>query len=261
MNDSIKVSVIIAAYNVEKYIGECLDDIIGQTHQNFEIIICDDCSSDMTASIIKNYQKKDNRIIYIKNQENLYAAQSRNNCFNIATGEYYMIQDADDRADPCRIETLLNTIVGSEYDFVSSGQYLFDEEGVYKKYNPKKEVPTSKDFLSGLPFCHAATMFKKSCILAVGGYRVSDETRCGQDYDLFFRLFAAGFIGINIQPYLYGYRVDRNTIARRKFKYRIDECKIRLKGYKALGLLPIGYLYCVKPIIAYFVQKLKGNRG
>lgn len=91
----------------------------------------------------------------------------------------------------------------------------------------------------------------------VNGYRVSKETRRGQDYDMFMRLYAMGFCGCNISDVLYGYRVDKNTLSRRKFEYRIDECIIRYKGFKSLGLLPKGLLYVLKPIAAYVIQIIK----
>lgn len=256
MSDKL-VSFIIAAYNAEPYIHECIDSILNQTYSNWEIWVCDDASTDNTLKIITDYSKIDQRIHVLHNDSNLFAGKSRNNCIDKCAGYYIAIQDADDISEKNRLEILVAAIEKNQCDFVSSGHYLFDDHGVYRKNTPKVKEPTSRDFLYDIPFCHAATLFTKECLIAVDGYRVSKETRRGQDYDMFMRLYANGYKGINVDDSLYGYRVDRNAISRRKFRYRIDECIIRYKGFKALGLLPIGIPYVIKPIPAYFVQLLK----
>lgn len=255
------VSVVVAAYNSEKYVCECIKSIQNQTYDNWEMIICDDCSTDKTFEIISNIAKEDSRIHVIKNNENSGAGRSRNNCLEICKGDYIMIQDADDVCENDRMQNLVKSLMHTTIDFVSSGHYLFDENGKYKVNIPQNEYPQKKNFLYGIPFCHAATMFKKECLIAVNGYRVSRETRRGQDYDMFMRLYAEGYRGKNIKDVLYGYRVNRDTIARRKFRYRIDECLIRYKGFKKMGILYLGVPFILKPIFAHFKQLLKGGRG
>lgn len=257
MNKNL-ISVIIAAYNAEKYTEECIISIQNQTYTNWEMIICDDCSKDNTVKIIEKYQKNDKRIILLKNKYNIKAGASRNKCISFSKGKYIVIQDADDISKNNRFQMLVERLENKEnIDFISSGHYLFDDNGIYKIDNLVIEYPQNKDFLFGIPFCHAATMFKRKALINVGGYRVSKETRRGQDYDLFMRLYAKGYKGYNISDVLYGYRVDKSTINRRKFEYRLDECIIRYKGFKELKLFPIGYLYILKPILAHFKQMLR----
>lgn len=253
------VSIVVATFNAEKYIEDCINSLVGQTYKNIEIIICDDCSTDATPAILDKLKSKDNRIRVFTNKTNLRAAASRNKCIENSIGRYIMIQDSDDICERDRVQILLDELLQNEnVNFVSSGHYLFDDDGIYKTVTPKIELPQNDDFLFGMPFCHAATMFKASCLKKVGGYRVSKETRRGQDYDLFMRLYSNGYKGKNIADVLYGYRVDKNTISRRRFKYRIDECKIRYKGFKALNLMPKGYIYVLKPLAAHFYQLING---
>ena len=80
------VSIIIPAYNLESYIGNCLQSIVSQTHENLEIIVIDDGSSDRTIDVLKEYQTKHNRIKLIS-QVNGGAARARNKGFESATGE------------------------------------------------------------------------------------------------------------------------------------------------------------------------------
>lgn len=90
-----KVSVIIPAYNAEKYLEECLESVCGQTYQKLEIIVVDDGSKDATASIIKNYAEQDKRIVPCYN-ENHGVSYSRNFALDRCTGEYVTFVDSDD---------------------------------------------------------------------------------------------------------------------------------------------------------------------
>ena len=256
------VSVIVAAYNAEKYLVNCVKSIQMQTYLNWELIICDDNSSDRTLAIALELAEKDNRIRVLHNETNLFAGETRNKCFSISKGAFLLIQDADDISEPDRIFLLMNAIETNSVDFVSSSFYLFDDNGRYKDCDMKKRMPTKKDFLSGMPFCHAATLFKREAIEKIGGYKNSKYTKRNEDYDMFMRLYAEGFKGCNIDQYLYGYRVDKGALSRRTFKFRLHECKVRFEGYKKLKILfPIGVFYTVKPVLAYFVQLVKSAIG
>ena len=89
------VSVIIPAYNIERYISRCLDSIMAQTYNNLEIIVIDDGSKDQTAEILDDYQKRDSRIIVV-HKENGGVSSARNNGLDIATGDYISFVDGDD---------------------------------------------------------------------------------------------------------------------------------------------------------------------
>lgn len=252
------VSVIIACHNGVPFIDYCLCSIVNQSFSNLEIIICDDSSNDGSLEKLREWEKKDCRIKVIANSEVLYAAASRNKCFEKAKGSYYMIQDIDDYSEPNRVECLLDAITKENIDFVSSPVSTFVDDinkttGVIRY----KEYPTKYDFLWRISFNHPATMFSANCIKAVGGYRVSPETRRGQDFDLFMRLYANGFKGKNIQKVLYRYRVDADNYKRRSFAGRLSEIKIRKKGYKALGIYYIGWFFAYKPLLAFLIQFLK----
>jgi len=252
------VSVIVPAYNVDRYIGDCITDLLNQSYKNIEVIVCDDCSTDTTWEVIMEFARRDKRVRAISNETNCLVAESRNKCLELCQGSFIIIQDSDDRCEKNRVEKLFNFLISnSDIDFVSSGHYYFDLNGIYRKIRPRFSRPIKHNFLYGIPFCHAATMFRTECLRDIGGYRVSKETRRSEDYDLFMRLYARGMKGANIYDILYGYRVDKNTLSRRKFVYRIDECVVRYKGFSALGLFPQGYIYVLKPILAHILQLLK----
>ena len=82
-----KVSVIIAAYNVENYICECLESVYNQTLKDIEIIVCDDCSTDNTLNLIKSIAEYDQRIKVVANEKNLGLLHNRKSGVDVATGD------------------------------------------------------------------------------------------------------------------------------------------------------------------------------
>lgn len=93
------VSVIMPAYNMEKYIGDSIESVLNQNYINFELIIINDGSSDGTKEIIAKYQHMDERIIYIE-QENHGVSVARNVGMSCAKGKYISFLDADDLWEP-----------------------------------------------------------------------------------------------------------------------------------------------------------------
>ncbi|MDL2292010.1 glycosyltransferase [Acholeplasma sp. OttesenSCG-928-E16] len=253
------VSIIIACHNAQTYIDLCLQSLVQQTYHNLEIIICDDASKDKSWEILKKWKKKDPRVIILRNDENLYAAATRNRCIQVSHGDYVMIQDIDDFSSIDRVEKQVKELENDDIDFISSPAYSFSENPneIMDTIIKKKRSPKKKDFLWNLPFFHPSTMFKRDCILSVGGYRVSPETIRGQDYDMFMRMYALGFKGINGTQPLYYFRLDDANLKRRTWNARKMEMKIRKKGFKALGLMPWAAIFIIKPIFAHFYQKIK----
>ena len=125
MND-VKVSIIIPVYNVERYISECLDSCINQTLQDIEIIIVDDCGSDKSIDIVKEYAKKDSRIKIIYNKQNQGPFVSRNNAAIKASGEYLLCLDSDDFLDLKACEIAYNATKDGYYDIVKFNAYNYD---------------------------------------------------------------------------------------------------------------------------------------
>ena len=99
-----KFSIIVPVYNVEKYIEKCLESILNQTYDNFEIIVINDGSTDNSKKILDNY--KTNKKIKIINQDNQGLSIARNNGLGAASGDYILFIDSDDYIE----EELLSTL-------------------------------------------------------------------------------------------------------------------------------------------------------
>lgn len=106
------VSIVIPAYNAARTIGLAIDSILSQTFQDFELIICDDASTDSTQRIILSYT--DTRIIYINNQVNYGPGLSRDRAIELVTGKWIAFTDADDMWLPERLERLLTAVEVNE---------------------------------------------------------------------------------------------------------------------------------------------------
>ena len=133
------VSILVAVYNTEKYLRECLDSLINQTYTDLQIICIDDASTDGSLAILKEYELKDSRILVLQNKENLGQSKTRNHGLEYATGEYCGMVDSDDWIEPDAIEKIVNTFEQSPLiDTV-----LFDLILWYDKNNmPRYEIHT-----------------------------------------------------------------------------------------------------------------------
>ena len=105
-----RISVIMPAFNCEKYISKSIDSVLHQTHKNWELIIVDDNSSDNTASIASEYAKKDSRIRVINQIPNAGCAQARNLGISEAKGKYIAFLDSDDMWVAEKLEKQLNLL-------------------------------------------------------------------------------------------------------------------------------------------------------
>jgi glycosyltransferase EpsE len=174
-----KVSVVVAAYNLQHVIEKSLQSVLDQTFKDFEIVVCEDCSTDGTFEILRKMADKDDRIVLLRNEKNTGQAYARNRCFSEARGEYIAIHDGDDFSVPERLEKQTAFLDGHpEYAFVSGLMRTLDDSGNLSLRSKGHAGKVEKeDFLWGLPFCHPATMFRRDAIRKVGGYRVDPVTR------------------------------------------------------------------------------------
>lgn len=128
MSEFVKLSIIIPAYNVEEYIGACIDSILSQSYENYEVIVIDDGSSDRTVEIVREYSKKDTRVKLLQ-QKNSGPLMARNIGIECASGDYILFMDSDDMY---KTSDALGIIAGKckDVDVVAYGWEEFDETGL-----------------------------------------------------------------------------------------------------------------------------------
>lgn len=250
------VSIIMGVYNAEERISNCIESIIKQTYTNWEFIICDDCSSDRTYEILEEYQNKDNRIKIIRNKKNMKLAVSLNRCLQKANGIYIARMDDDDLAKSDRLEKQVKFLnEHSIYSVVGSNAMIFDG----KKYTGVrccKETPVKNDVLFGPPFIHPSIMMRKESYDLLNGYTVASRTNRGQDWDLWFRFYAAGLKGYNLQETLIVYHESPDDLKKRTFQSALGYTKTAINGYKLLKVPLWNYFFSIKPIISFIIPEV-----
>ncbi len=247
------ISIIMGIYNCSDFLEQAIKCIQEQTMSDWELILCDDCSSDETLKIALSIASTDNRIKVIKNEKNITLAPTLNKCLKLAQGKYIARMDGDDLCHPTRLEQEFNFLEKNEnVALVSCHMNLFDSQGIYRTVT-YREHPDISHMADKSPFCHAGCMIRKKVIDELGGYDESPQCARVEDYDLWIRLYAAGYKGYNIQEALYSMRDDRNAQHRRTWQNRCNEARVKRKATRLFSLGIKGYIKSLIPIIKFFM--------
>ncbi len=246
---SPKISVLMGIYNCADTLEQAVQSIQDQTYTNWELILCDDGSSDNTYAVARKLAGADNRIVLLKNEHNLGLNTTLNRCLSAATGEYIARMDGDDDCLPDRFEKQLDILEKQkDYAIVSTSMILFDENGEWGRVTIP-EFPTPEQVVTGTPIHHAPVMVRKSAMDEVGGYTEHKRMLRVEDVNLWIKLYTAGYRCRNLQEPLYRMRNDQNALNRRRYIYRVNSTYVRLLGCKALKLKPVYYLKAFVPMV------------
>ena len=248
-----KISIIMGIYNCGKTLDEALKSILDQTYTNWEIVMCDDGSSDNTLEIAEKYQANyPEKVTVLKNEQNMGLNVTLNKCLKATKGEYIARQDGDDISLPDRFMKEVKFLDKcKEFAFVSTHMSFFDDTGIWGEWKTSK-IPTRMDFFKQSPcFCHAPCMIRKEAFIAVGGYTVEEKFLRCEDINLWYKLYAAGYKGYNIQQPLYMMRDDRNAYSRRTIKNRMNIIRTELDGMKRLKCRGFEYRYFLKKAVKH----------
>lgn len=253
-----KVSVIMGLYNTNKKekLQKSLNSILNQTFKDFELIICDDGSTNECVKWAKEICNGDKRVKFIKNDKNRGLAYTLNHCLEVAKGEYIARMDDDDESHLDRFEKQVSFLDRNpEIGIVGSNMNLFDDNGIWG-YRNYPEYVKNEDFLYRVAIPHPTIMARKKSYDLVEGYRDIPKTLRVEDYDCFMRMQALGVKIYNFQNPLFNYREDSYGAKKKKYKYRLNEVWVRYHGFKELNLLSIkNYIYVIKPLIAGLIPQ------
>ena len=259
--NSIKISIIVPAYNVENYIDKCLLSIRNQTLKDIEIIVVNDGSTDNTANIIEQHAKRDDRIIYIQNNiPSGNPGTPRNQAIQIAKGEYIGFVDSDDWIESNMMEELYKKTNIDKYDIVVSGGYFEEhKDGTTKLIRTYNEnLINKKDLLSLFTLTIKPPLiwnkiWNKEFILK--NNITFPNTKTSVDvvftFNAFFMSKKIGFITDNF----YHYIIERegSTVSnRRKGRTAFEILKANMKIYEYVldnHILHIALPFLVKRII------------
>ena len=255
--DNEKVSVIMAVFNCEKTVSAAIDSIVNQTYDNWELIICDDCSSDGTLEIVNQYNNKyPKKIKVIRNEVNSKLPASLNHCLKYVTGTYVARMDGDDVSKSDRFEKQIKYLKSHPgIDLVGSYMDIFNG----KEIIGVAKVPENIDKYH-FSIYHATIMTYKYVYDKLNGYSLLKRAVRCEDLDLWFRFFAEGFSAANIQKSLYIVTDDENAKRRRNFKGRINATRTLLYGYHLLNYPIYRYPFAFNPIIKGLVPRFISDK-
>ncbi len=221
----------MAVYNGEAYLRECIESVLDQTYKDFEFLIIDDASTDITRAIIKSY--KDSRIRLIENSRNLSQVVSLNIGLEDAKGNFIARIDADDVMFPNRLERQLN-FLNSKADVALVGSWAdaIDEKGdiITRSKLPMRNEEIIVGILIGeFISVHSSVMFRKDVIIGVGKYNESFSFT--EDFKLIIDLLIKGYKISNIPERLIKYRLHNDRISVRDHTPQIKRAYIAIREF------------------------------
>ena len=285
IKDKSFVSLIIANFNGEKYLETCLNSVINSAFNNYEIIIIDDASNDRSVEILKRFQKKDKRILILKNNKNLGAAASRNIGITKARGGIIVFLDNDTKVDENwlteLIEPLQNTNIGAAQSLLldfkdnaliqMAGGFLMPQTGwlipffQWNKLEDVKSKLTQKDIVG----ISASLAVKREVIQKVGVFD-EKEALYTEDLDFCWRVWIAGYRMV-LSPGSLVYHMTKSVSERQSMKADCKQIYFHLaknsfrsiiKNYEFINVLiylPVSILINVGRGFLFLLSKRKAD--
>jgi len=211
-----RVSVLMPAYNAERYIAEAVRSILDQTFCDFQLVVVDDGSSDNSTHLVRQCAEHDPRIILIRNGSSRNICNALNRGIEEARGEYVARMDADDWSYPDRLMQQV-AFMDAHPDVVVSGGSIEICDGDLKPLNIRTYQQNDEDIRRRLfrhsPFAHPAVIYRTAAARAVGGY--NPALADAEDYDFFLRLGSHGHFA-NLRDLLLRLRTSKDSVSQSK---------------------------------------------
>ena len=251
-----KISVIMSAYNADKYLGECVESVLSQTFIDFEFIIVNDYSTDKTSEILNFYSDKDSRVKIINNVKNIGLTKSLNKAFKESRGEYVARMDADDICILERFQKQVDFLESNkDYVLVGSWMIIINEEGEEIDHWDS-EVDNEKIKIKLIrynPLFHPSIMMRSNSLNKVEGY--NDDWRYAQDYELYFRLSRLGKFS-NLPEYLLKYRFSKKSItASKNTSQALCALRAQWSGIMSGEYSFLNIIFLARPILSIILPK------
>ncbi len=251
---SAKIQVIVPVYNAEKTLRKCLDSVLAQEFEDYEVLLCDDASKDRSSEIMEEYAAKDARFCVLYNRENVGASGTRNRMLEQVTAKYVLFLDGDDTIEPKMLETLYRK--AEEGNDVVQCRFLYDFESgrslTPKGVFPKDTALCGKDIAvvyrkmcTGILMNHVCMKLIRADV--IGKLRFDESLKTGEDLVFCARLFE------NVEHYFFldkvFYHYFRNTgsltgtglSSKEKWAANLKAAKAIRESMKARGIKNPGY--------------------
>lgn len=230
------ISIILPIYNGEKYMRISIESIISQTYEAWELLIIDDGSTDNTPYIAIEYTKKDSRIHYYKNEQNMRLPRTLNRGFSLAKGAYLTWTSDDNYYYPTALEKMHDELVSQQRDFVFASCDVINGDGaIVEVISVNSKSP---EVLVGSNTVGACFMYSRKAFEIIGEY--DPELPLVEDFDYWQRM-AVKFPPVCIEEKLYAYRWHDGALTSimKKDQFNKNLEKTLLKNRSGFGKLTL----------------------
>ena len=206
------ISILVPVYSpAEDFFREMMESVLAQSYANWELCLADGSPAmdDRAARLCSRYMARDNRIRYVRLEENRGIAGNSNACAEIAQGEYLLLLDQDDRLHPEALATLAEQ-AAEGVDFVYGDEMVFSKSIRLPRRVHWKPDFSQDDLLANNYICHPA-LFRSSLFREAGGFRPGFDG--AQDHELFLRLTAMAERVVHVPRVLYFWRSHAGSVA------------------------------------------------
>lgn len=228
------ISIIVPVYKVETYLNKCIDSILNQTFEDFELILVNDGSPDKCGEICEEYAKKDSRI-RVFHKENGGQATARNFGIDVARGEYIGFVDSDDYIEPEMYEVLYNMCINDNCDMVNCSSKIYFKNHIKVNGNGEKVIHSKREamrvVIEGLLYdeCLWSKLVKKSLLkdlrMPIG--IIYEDTAFV--YKIVDKCERVGYIGLPMYNYI---KREDSTMDRAVKDIRMDAILVYKEMYK-----------------------------
>lgn len=242
------VSVIMPAYNAEKFIEEAISSVLAQSVSNWELIVIDDGSQDGTQQIVADFTRKDPRVRLMVNEENMGVAKSRNRGLDVCCGEYVALLDSDDYWQPNMLEKMIACAQSTQADIIYCSYAIVDEnrKKICNDFIVPEETSFERSMVRSVITCSTVLLTKK----IAKAHRFPTDIY-HEDIALWFQLLRDGVVARGVKDVLAEYRQRENSktankltsacrrwvIYRKYLKLPILQCVVLLTKYAYYGVI------------------------
>ena len=248
--NKLLISIVMPAYNCEKYVKEAINSVLAQTYQNWELLVIDDGSKDNTLQIINEFGKKDFRIKPLQNEENMGVSATRNRGIELASGDWIAFLDSDDIWESTKLERQLKVADKNSAEFLFTGSSYINEDGEpFKGIFEVPEMVTYQRLRNHNVISCSSVLVKKKYFKNIK----MEKDEMHEDYAVWLRILKLGVTAYGVNEPLLIYRISKNSKSGNKLK----TVKMTYKVFRFIGINPIGSAYFMIRHIVGSVKKYK----
>lgn len=248
MEQSTLISIVMPAYNCEKYIGQAIDSVLMQTYTNWELLVINDASTDSTEEIVKRKQKLNPKIYLYSNNVNLGVSKTRNIGIELANAKWIAFLDSDDMWHPDKLEKQIGILKENEAaQLIYTGSAFIDECGKKAEYilHVPKTVSFQKLLKQNIISCSSVLVNKKKLL----NFKMPGD-KMHEDYAVWLQMLHEDTKAYGIDEPLLIYRLSSKS----KSSNKINAAQMQFRVYRFIGL---NILQAVYYMIWYILLNLK----